>query len=140
MPGPRPARKAFASTSLGQRQSTFLSVTFILSHIGTKQSTNCWIPRKNIVEYWKDSPCFLPRPKNHASHGTIVATFGIPFASHWSATGFVTSGVDDDTTRPTLSLKMRSRATADARLESDWLSLTTISTGRVFPPVSYTHL
>jgi hypothetical protein len=70
----------------------------------------------------KPSPSLPLRPWNHASHGAIVVTFGIPLASHWSATGLVVSGVDEPTIRSTLSLLMSSRVTSVARLELDWVA------------------
>jgi hypothetical protein len=61
---------------------------------------------------------------------------GTPLASHWSATGFVVSGVDVANTRSTSSLLMRSLATSPARLLSDWLSLTITCTEYFVPPTS----
>ena len=54
---------------------------------------------------------------------------GTPLASHWSATGLVVSGVEATSIRSTWSPLMRSVATVAARLGSDWLSLTRMSTG-----------
>ena len=123
-----------ASTSLGHRQATVFPAWPTLLHMPMNRSVNSFIPKKNMVEYLNDSPGFLPRPKNHASHGTIVVQLGIPLASHWSDTGLEVSGVPDATTRSTLSLLIRSRATLAARTGSDWVSLTMISTLRVLPP------
>jgi hypothetical protein len=58
-----------------------------------------------------------------------VEMHGIPFASHWSLTGFEVSGVDDTSMRWMPPFWMRSAATSAARLESDWLSRLMISTG-----------
>src|SRR5215475_14228607 len=131
MTGVNPERKALASVSLGHRQATFLStplsVWLIRSHMWMNRSVNSFMPKKNIVVYLNDWPGLSPRPKNHASHGTIVETLGMPLASHASATGLAVSGVAEASTMSTLSVKMRSRVTAAARVESDWLSLTTIS-------------
>src|SRR5947208_800480 len=127
MTGVKPERNAFASVSLGHRQPTFLSVRFIWSHMWMNRLVNSSIPKKNIVVYLKESPGFLPRPKNQASQGTIVDTFGMALASHWSATGFAVSGVAEASTMSTLSVKIRSRVTSAARVELDWLSLTTTS-------------
>src|SRR5579872_2705787 len=120
-------RNALPSASFGYMPATTLFV-FMRSHIGKKQPLNSFRPKKNMVVKLKPWPGLPPRPKNHDSHGTIVATHGTPFASHTSATGFVTSGVEEQRTMSTLLLKISSRATCDARLGSDCVSLTTIST------------
>src|SRR5690242_15996682 len=114
MAGGKPARKASASVSLGHRQPTFLLAPPILSHIDRKMPVISFIPKKNSVVYLNAVPSLAPRPKYHASHGAMVVTLGIPLASHWSATGFVVSGVDDPTTMSTLSVKMSSRAMSAA--------------------------
>ncbi len=54
---------------------------------------------------------------------------GTPNASAWSATGTTVSEVDVTIMTSTPSLVIRSPATVAARLESDWESLTRISTG-----------
>ena len=41
------------------------------------------------------SSSFAPRPKYHACHGSTVEMHGTPAASHASATGLTTSGVED---------------------------------------------
>src|SRR5690606_37917975 len=102
--GPSPCRKALASVSLGQSAATFLLPTSIRSHIGKKHWANSFMPKKNSVVYLKPSPLLLSRPFHHASQGAIVVTFGMPLASHWSATGLVVSGVDEPTIMSTLSL------------------------------------
>ncbi len=86
------------------------------------------MPKKNIVVKLKLVPGLPPRAKNHASHGTIVETHGMPLASHTSATGLVVSGVDDVRMRSALSVRISSRATCEARSGLDWVSLTTILT------------
>jgi hypothetical protein len=76
----------------------------------------------------------LPRPKNHASHGTIVVTLGMPAASHVSDTGLAVSGVADATTMSTLSELISCCVTSVVRVVVDWLSLTTTSMFHVLPP------
>src|SRR6202011_6164455 len=90
-------------------------LVLIRSHIGMKHSPNCCMPKKNIVVRLKPIPGFPPRAKNHASHGTIVETHGMPFASHASATGLVVSGVEEVRIRSALLVKISSRATCEAR-------------------------
>jgi len=46
----------------------------------------------------------------------------------WSETGLVVSGVAEATMRLTLSPRINSEATSEARLAFDWLSLEMIST------------
>ena len=70
---------------------------------------------------------------------------GTPLASHWSATGFVVSGVDETSMTSTASCRISSRATSPARLASDWLSLSRMVSGLVAPPadtppLAVTHL
>ena len=54
---------------------------------------------------------------------------GTPARSQTSATGLVVSGVEEVSIRSMRSRRSRSPATVAARSGSDWLSLTTISTG-----------
>ena len=63
------------------------------------------------------------RAKKYGCHGATVDRHGTPFASHWSATGFVVSGVDSTSMMSILSVVMSSPATDAARFGSDWLSL-----------------
>src|SRR2546422_2597548 len=72
-----------------------------------------------------------PRPKNHGCHGAIDETHGISFSSHWSATGFVVSGVDATSIRSIFPFRMRSDATSAVRFGFDWLSLTKIGRAHV---------
>src|ERR1035437_10253058 len=122
------ARNAPPSESFGYISATTLFV-FIFSHIGTKQPANSLRPKKNIVVKVKGFGLagFAWRAKNHASHGTMVATQGTPLASQRVATGLVTSGVDEHSTMSTPALNS-SWATAAARVGFDWVSLTAIST------------
>ena len=103
-------------------------------HIGVNVPPNSAMPKKNIVVYVNWVPGLAPRPKYQASQGTTVATQGTPFASHTSATGLVTSGVEETTTMSAWLLRISSRATSEARLGLDWLSLTTTSTSYVLLP------
>ena len=54
---------------------------------------------------------------------------GTSLTSAWSATGLVVSGVAEATMRSTLSPRISSEATSEARLPLDWLSLLMICTG-----------
>ena len=74
-----------------------------------------------------------PRAKNHGCHGHTDDTHGVPLTSHWSETGLVVSGVLATSIRSTLSERISREATSAARLGSDWLSRTTISTGTFCP-------
>jgi hypothetical protein len=74
-------------------------------------------------------PSVPPRPKNQGCHGVTVAMHGIPFASHWSLTGFEVSGVEETSIRWMPLFWIRSAATSAARFESDWLSRFRTSTG-----------
>ena len=76
-----------------------------------------------------------PRAKNHGCQGATEDMHGVSFTSHWSETGLVVSGVEATSIRSTLSRLIRSAATSAARFGFDWLSLTTISTGTVLPPM-----
>ena len=51
----------------------------------------------------------------------------MPLASHWSATGFVVSGVLPTSMRSMPSSRIRDDATSPARFGSLWLSLAMIS-------------
>jgi hypothetical protein len=53
---------------------------------------------------------------------------GMPFASHWSATGFTVSGVDAARIRSAPTSLISSAVTSPARTESDWVSRTSIWT------------
>ncbi len=74
-----------------------------------------------------------PRAKNHGCHGHTDEMAGVPLTSHWSETGLVVSGVLATSMRSILSDRMSREATSAARLGSDWLSRTRISTGWVVP-------
>ena len=54
---------------------------------------------------------------------------GTSFTSAWSATGLVVSGVLAATRRSTLSRRISSAATSEARAVLDWLSREMIWTG-----------
>ena len=123
------ARNALPSGSFGHLPATILLVG-MRSHIGMKQPPNASTPKKYIVVYLNGCG-FLGRP---AARSTTPATerrsrrTGTPGVSHTVATGLVVSGVELVTTMSAWSWRISSRATWDARLGSDWLSLTTIST------------
>ena len=80
------------------------------------------------VDFW--------RAKKYGCHGATVEMQGTPFASHWSATGLVVSGVEATSMRSILSSRMSSPATSAAVSGSDWLSLATISIGWVTPLIT----
>src|SRR5262245_23211640 len=117
-------RKALPSASLGNMPATTLSL-LIRFHIGTKQPPNCSTPKKNIVV--KLNGLGLAgsawRAKYHACQGTTVDRQGTPWASQTVATGLVVSGVELVTIMSAWSCRISSRATCDARLGSDWVSL-----------------
>ncbi len=57
----------------------------------------------------------------------------MPLISHWSETGLTVSGVAKAVTMWTLSLRISSWVTEEARFGLDWLSLATISSGCFVP-------
>src|ERR1700738_2714684 len=59
---------------------------------------------------------------------------GTSLTSAWSATGLVVSGVAEARMRSTLSPRISSEATSEARLPRDWLSLLVISAGEGWAP------
>ena len=98
----------------------------ILFHIGTKQLLRSFSPKKNKVQYWNvvvglaGSP---PRPAYQDSQGSLVAAQGTPSVWATTATGLTVSGVDEVSSMSTLLLRMSWRASCEARLGSDWLSV-----------------
>src|SRR6516162_4860370 len=137
MSGMNPARNALPSASLGYWQATFLLLDGIRFHIGTKQPWNCLSPKKNKVQYWNVLVGWVglpPRPAYQDSQGSLVARQGTPSVWATTATGLTVSGVDEVSSRSTLLLRMSWRASCDARLGSDPLSVTTMSTRYFLPP------
>src|SRR4249919_2378651 len=125
------ARNVLPSASFGYMQATFLLAAGTRFHIGTKQPWNSFRPKKNSVAYWNvvvGSAGLPPRPAYQDSHGHTVDTQGTPCVWATTATGLVVSGVEVVSSMSTLSLRMRLRATCEARLGSDWLSATTMLT------------
>src|SRR5499426_527350 len=125
------ARNALPSASFGYMQATFLFGAGTRFHMGTKQPWNSFRPKKNSVTYWYDLVGLAglpPRPAYQDSHGQTVETQGTPCVCATTATGFVVSGVEVVSSMSTLSLSMSWRATCEARLGSDWLSETMMST------------
>ena len=100
------------------------------SHIGMKQPPKASTPKKYIVVNLNGCGFFgsACRAKYHACQGTTVETQGTPDVSHTVATGLVVSGVELVTTMSAWSDVTSSWATWDARLGSDWLSFTRMST------------
>src|SRR4029079_18475355 len=92
-------------------------------------------PQKNRYVQVKPLAGSPLRPKKYGCHGQLVARHGVSLTSAWSDTGLVVSGVPDVTSRSTLSDRINSEATSAARLPLDWLSLETMSTLWVWPPL-----
>src|SRR5215468_12296349 len=113
--------------------ATFLSwPTGSRFHIATKQSLRSLSPRKNRVQYWNvvvGLAGLPPRPAYHDSHGSLVATQGTPSVWATTATGLTVSGVDEVSSMSTFLLRTSWRASCEARLGSDWLSVTRMLTG-----------
>jgi hypothetical protein len=65
---------------------------------------------------------FPPRLMYQDSHGTFEHTSGVPRDSAWLATALTVSGVDDASSRSTLSLRMAVLARSPARVTLDWES------------------
>src|SRR5215471_14886783 len=128
--GGNTARKALPSESFGNAAATILlvlSCEWILFHIGMKASTRCSAPRKYITTYFAFSVacCGLPfgnRLRYHGSHGMFEQISGVPSDSAWLDTALTVSGVDDASSRSTLSFKMAVRARSPARVGLDWES------------------
>src|SRR5487761_717459 len=131
----RPERKALPSVSFGYMTPTTLFV-LTCGHKSSYASANCCVPKLKRYEKWNGCgpPGFAPRPKYHASHGSTVPTHGTPAASHASATGLTTSGVDVASMRSTLLLWISVFATCAAVAGLDWLSLLTMFTAYFLPP------
>src|SRR5215468_5823912 len=130
MPG-RVARNALPSASFGYWRATFLGWAPILFHIGTKQSLRSFRPKKNRVQYWNVAVALVgspPRPAYQDSQGSLVPTQGTPSVWATTATGLTVSGVDETSSMSTLLLRMSWRASWEARLGSDWLSVTMMLT------------
>src|SRR5215475_7483905 len=130
MPG-RVARNALPSASFGYWRATFWELDLILFHIGTKQSLRSFRPKKNRVQYWNavvGLPGSPPRPAYQDSQGSLVPTQGTPSVWATTATGLTVSGVDEVSSMSTLLLRMSWRASWEARLGSDWLSVTMMLT------------
>ena len=127
----RTARNALPSASFGHWRATFLGLAPILSHIGTKQSLRFFSPKKNRVQYWNVAfglAGLPPRPPYQDSQGSLVATQGTPSVWATTATGLTVSGVAALSSMSTLLLRMSWRASCEARLGSDWLSVTMMLT------------
>src|SRR5215471_1229858 len=131
MSGMNPARNALPSASLGYWQATFLLPDGSRFHSGTKQPWNSLSPKKNKVQYWNVLVGWAglpPRPAYQDSQGSLVARQGTPSVWATTATGLTVSGVDEVSSMSTLFWRMSCRASCEARLGSDWLSLTMMLT------------
>src|SRR2546430_2695767 len=123
------ARNALPSASFGHMPATFLFwPTGSLFHIATKQSLSSFRPKKNRVQYWNvtfglPGLGLPPRPAYQDSQGSLVAAQGTPSVWATTATGLTVSGVDEVSSMSTLLLRMSWRASCEARLGSDWLSV-----------------
>src|SRR5215468_6288560 len=127
------ARNALPSASFGHMPATLLLLpTGSRFHIATKQSLRSFSPRKNRVQYWNVAVGWAglpPRPAYQDSQGSLVAAQGTPWVWATTATGLTVSGVDEVSSISTLLLRMSWRASCEARLGSDWLSVTMMLTG-----------
>ena len=63
-----------------------------------------------------------PRLMYQDSHGMLEQTSGVPRVSAWLDTALTVSGVDEASSRSTLSLWMAWRARVPARVTLDWVS------------------
>ena len=97
-------------------------------HMSMKTPAMSSMPQKKWYVHLKPFSGSPPRPKNHGCHGVSAVMHGVAFASHWSDTGTVVSGVACATTMSTPSVLMSSPVTSPARLGSDCESLSRIST------------
>src|SRR5215468_12021834 len=131
MSGSKAARNALPSASFGYMQATFLFAAGTRFHMGTKQPWNSFRPKKNRVQYWNAAVGLAglpPRPPYQDSQGSLVAKHGTPSVCPTTATGLTVSGVDEVSSMSTLLFRMSWRASCEARLGSDWLSVTTMLT------------
>src|SRR6516225_6730824 len=137
MTGGRTARNALPSESFGHWQATAVLLDGIRFHSGMKLPMSCLRPKKNRVQYWNfvvGLAGFPPRPAYQDSHGSLVAAQGTPSVWATTATGLTVSGVDEVSSRSTLLLRISWRASCEARLGSDPLSVTTMLTLYFLPP------
>ena len=104
-------------------------------HMSVKTAMTSSRPQKKWYVQANGASGSPPRPKKNGCHGARLLRHGTPLASHWSATGLTVSGVEPARTRSTWSDRMRSAAASPATVESDWVSLTMISTGLRPAPV-----
>ncbi len=124
------ARKALPSESFGKVQATTLSVcswAWILFHIGMKASHRSLTPRKYIdanlgLNVLLPGVGLPPRLAYQACQGTLPQITGVPRVSALVATGLTVSGVEEVSSRSTLSDRMAWLARSPARLGSDWVS------------------
>ena len=124
------ARKALPSESFGNVQPTILLVcswAWILFHIAIKARHRSLTPRKYTVANLGlnvDLPGvgLPPRLAYQACQGTLPQMTGVPRASALVATGLTVSGVEEVSSRSTLSERMAWLARSPARLGSDWVS------------------
>src|SRR5436190_5667315 len=120
------ARNALPSASFGYWRPTFLVLPVTRFHIGTKQLLSSVRPRKYRTQYWNvvvGLAGLPPSPEYQDSHGSLVAAQGTPSVWATTATGLTVSGVDEVSSMSTLLLRMSWRASCEARLGSDWLSV-----------------
>src|ERR1700758_836676 len=119
------ARNALPSESFGNAAATRWLLPYcapIRFHIGMKHRARCSAPRKYIVTYLglRVGFCGLPpRLMYHASHGMFAHTSGVPSVSAWLATAFTVSGVEDASSRSTLSCWMACLARSPALVTLD---------------------
>src|ERR1700737_4719741 len=108
--GGNTARNALPSASFGKAAATTWSLPYfapIRFHMGMKAWTRCSAPRKYMTVYLGLSVGFCglpPRLAYHASHGMFEQMSGVPRVSAWLATALTVSGVEEASSRSTLSL------------------------------------
>ena len=126
--GGNTARNALPSESFGNAAATRWLLPYwapILFHIGMKARARCSAPRKYIVTYLGLSVGFCglpPRLMYQDSHGMFAQTSGVPRVSAWLATALTVSGVEEASSRSTLSCWMACLARSPALVTLDCVS------------------
>src|SRR6267154_5716266 len=106
------ARKALPSESFGKAAATLWLLPYfspIRFHIGMKQRVRCSAPRKYMIVCLGVSVGFCglpPRLMYQDSHGMFEQISGVPKVSAWEATALTVSGVEEASSRSTLSCWM----------------------------------
>ena len=122
------ARNALPSESFGNAAATVWLLPYfspIRSHIGLNASARCSAPRKYMIVYFGLSVGFCglpPRLMYQDSHGMFEQISGVPRVSAWTATALTVSGVEEASSRSTLSCWMACLARSPALVTLDWVS------------------